>query len=120
TSTSLILLRGVPTGISPKIVACVMTVVSCKRKSSAVSVSIFPALGRRESAPSSPLGLPVAKKNGAAQRGVARLVVKNNRPAIRPPRDITTFLGVVIAFTNLLIEFIFIDPFFRVNLPMKG
>src|SRR5215467_5606345 len=83
-----------------------MTVGTCRTKSSAVSVSILPGLGRRESAPSSPLGLPVAKKKGAAQRGVARHALKHNRPAIRPPRDITTCLGLVVAFRTLLNELI--------------
>src|SRR5713101_3085491 len=40
-------------------------------KSSAVSVSSFPALARRDSAPSSPSGVPVLKKKGVAQVGVA-------------------------------------------------
>src|SRR5215471_839791 len=92
TSTSLILSTGVPVGISPTIVARVMTVVSCRKKSSAVSVSMLPGLGRRESAPSAPLGFPVLKKNGAAHRGVARHAVKANAAQIKLPRDITAFL----------------------------
>src|ERR1700730_12967184 len=49
--------------------ARLMTVGSERTKSSAVSVSIFPGLGRRESAPSLPSGLPVLKKNGSAAAG---------------------------------------------------
>src|SRR5262252_83387 len=103
TSTSLILSRGVPAGISPKIVASVMTVVSCKRKSSAVSVSIFPGLARRESAPSWPLGLPVAKKKVDAQRGVVRHTLNANAAPIKLAFDITALLIVVIAFILLWI-----------------
>src|SRR5207244_653413 len=69
TSTSLISVTGVPAGTSPNIVACVITVGAVRTKSSAVSVSIFPGLGRRESAPSLPSGVPVAKKKGAAHTG---------------------------------------------------
>src|SRR5262245_18258407 len=96
TSTSLIFSTGVPVGINPKIVACVMTVVSCRKKSSAVSVSLLPALGRRESAPSAPLGFPVLKKKGAAHRGVVRHAVNPNAAPIKLPRDITAFIIVLI------------------------
>src|SRR5215470_3169817 len=99
TSTSLILSTGVPTGISPKILACVMTVVSCKKKSSAVSVSIFPGLGRRESAPSWPFGVPVANKNGAAHKGVVRHALNANAAPIKVVFDITALLIVVIVFS---------------------
>src|SRR5215813_12663139 len=115
TSTFLILSGGVPTGNSPKIVACVMTVVSCKKKSSAVSVSILPGLGRWESAPSRPLGMPVAKKNGAARKGVARHAVKANAIPIKLPRETTTLLEVLIPFKKLLNLVIFLHPFFEVN-----
>src|SRR5262249_57570735 len=98
-STSCILRRGVPAGISPKIVASVMTVVSCKRKSSAVSVSIFPGLARRESAPSWPLGLPVAKKKVDAHRGVVRHALNANAAPIKVVFDITALLIVVIVFS---------------------
>src|SRR5881628_1145475 len=84
-----------------------MTVVSCRRKSSAVSVSTFPGLGRRESAPSRPLGLPVAKKNVAAHRGVARHAVKANAAPIKLPRDFAAFLVVLIPFKEFLNLFIF-------------
>jgi hypothetical protein len=52
-------------------VACAIVVVSVRMKSSAVSVSSAPGLEGRDSAPSSPSGLPVLKKNGAAQAGAA-------------------------------------------------
>jgi hypothetical protein len=74
----LMLSRGEPVGISPTIVARLMTVVSCRKKSSAVSVSTLPALGRWESAPSWPFGLPVSKKNVFARRGAARHTVRAN------------------------------------------
>src|SRR5215813_10464224 len=97
-----------------------MTVGTCTKKSSAVSVSTLPGPGRRESAPSRPLGLPVAKKKGAAQRGAARHRVNTKAPAARPPRDITTLLGVVIPFKNFLSQFILLILTFRVKLRMRG
>src|SRR5438093_12983452 len=60
TSTWLILASGIVLGtISPVITAWLMTVVSVRAKSSAVSVSIVPALGLRDSAPTRPPGLTV-------------------------------------------------------------
>jgi len=56
--------------INPVIVAPLMTVVSVRKKSSAVSVSILFGLSVRESAPSRPSALPVVKKKGAAQAGL--------------------------------------------------
>ena len=63
--------RDVPDGINPVMVACAIVVVSVRMKSSAVSVSSAPGLAGRDSAPSSPSGFPVLKKNGAAQAGAA-------------------------------------------------
>ncbi|TMG83465.1 MAG: hypothetical protein E6H78_12180 [Betaproteobacteria bacterium] len=57
--------------INPVIVAPLMTVVAVRMKSSAVSVSTLPGLSLRESAPRRPSALPVVKKKGAAQAGVA-------------------------------------------------
>ena len=48
-----------------------MIVLSVRMKSSAVSVSRFPALGRWDSAPSRPSGVPVLKKKKSAEAGVA-------------------------------------------------
>src|SRR5512139_3396921 len=48
-----------------------MLVVSVRMKSSAVSVSRWRMLTGWDSAPSSPSGAPVLKKNGSAQAGVA-------------------------------------------------
>src|SRR5437867_2356297 len=48
-----------------------MTVVSARMKSSAVSVSSFPALSLLASAPSKPSGFPVVKKKGADRADVA-------------------------------------------------
>jgi hypothetical protein len=104
TSTSLMLFRGVPTGTPPKIVACVITVVVVRKKSSAVSVSGFPALGRRESAPSRPLGLPVEKKNVDANKGVVRHTVNVNAAPIKIAFDIPFLLIFVIAFVPLLVS----------------
>jgi hypothetical protein len=98
TSTSLMLFRGVPTGTPPKIVACVITVLVVRKKSSAVSVSAFPALGRRESAPNRPLGLPVEKKNVDANKGVVRHTLNVNAAPIKIDFDIPFLLIVVIAF----------------------
>jgi hypothetical protein len=90
--------RGVPTGSSPKIVACVITVVVDRKKSSAVSVSTFPGLGRRESAASRPLGLPVAKKNEDANKGVVRHTINVNATPIKVAFDIPVLLIIVITF----------------------
>src|SRR5512136_422234 len=48
-----------------------MVVVSVRMKSSAVSVSRLLTLAGWDSAPSFPSGLPVLKKKGSAQAGVA-------------------------------------------------
>jgi hypothetical protein len=95
-------------------VAPVITVVSCSWKSSAVSVSTFPGLACRESAPSWPFGLPVAKKKGAAHRGVATHAIIPNVMPIRAPRDTIIFFGVLISFKKSLNLFI-LDPFFELN-----
>src|SRR6266481_1044895 len=71
TSTFPISAGVAPEGIKPKMVAPLMTVVSVRIKSSAVSVSSLPPLGGWDSAPSRPSGLPVLKKNGAADAGDA-------------------------------------------------
>src|SRR5512143_2576964 len=65
------LASGVPDGITPAMVACAMVVVPVRMKSSAVSVSRWPVLAGWDNAPSSPSGVPVLKKNGSAQAGVA-------------------------------------------------
>src|SRR5262249_36090266 len=96
----------------PKIVAWLMTVVSVGKKSSAVSVSIFPGLGGLESAPSAPSGRPVAKKNGAAHRGVVRQTLNANAEPIKLARNITDFFAVLIAF---VLPFVLADCFGRVS-----
>src|SRR5262245_19035059 len=78
-----------------------MTVVSCNGKSSAVSVSIFPGLARRDNAPSWPVGLPVAKKKVDAHTGVVRHALNANAAPIKVAFDITALLIVVIAFRLL-------------------
>src|SRR5258708_7649604 len=57
--------------INPVIVAPLMTVVSVRKKSSAVSVANFPEALLWESAPSRPSALPVVKEKGLAKAGVA-------------------------------------------------
>ena len=52
-------------------VACAMLVVSVRMKSSAVSVSRWRQLAGCDNVPSSPSGVPVLKKKGSAQAGVA-------------------------------------------------
>ena len=66
TSTSSIFVRGAFKGINPVIVARLMNVVCIRAKSSAVSVST--GLGRWDSAPSLPSGLPVLKKKVSPTR----------------------------------------------------
>ena len=58
-----------PVGSSPTKVAWLIRVWFDTMKSSAVSVSTCPALGRRDKVPINPSGLPVLKKNGAATAG---------------------------------------------------
>jgi len=58
-------------------------VVSVRIKSSAVSVSSLPPLGGWDSAPSRPSGLPVLKKNGAAQAGLASQTAVLNATAAK-------------------------------------
>jgi len=58
--------RGVPAGINPLTVACLMLVVSVKMKSSAVSVSSLDGLLGWDNDPSLPSALPVLKKNESA------------------------------------------------------
>ena len=53
-------------GMRPVKVASVSTIELLTKKSSAVSVSVLPALGRRESVATFPSGLPVEKKKGSA------------------------------------------------------
>jgi hypothetical protein len=84
-----------------------MTVVSGRKKSSAVSVSTLPGAGRRESAPSLPLGLPVVRKNGVAHSGVVRQAIKANVVPISLPRENTILRGVSIAIKKFFNVFIF-------------
>src|SRR5215467_9059 len=71
TSTCVIFASGVPEGTNPIIVAWLITVVSGRMKSSAVSVSTLPALAGRDAAPNRPSGAPVVKKKVAASAGGA-------------------------------------------------
>jgi hypothetical protein len=99
TSTSLMLARSVPKGTNPVIVARLMTVVSCRIKSSAVSVSSFPGLARRDAAPSRPSGEPVVKEKGAAHRDVATHMPKTTLAPVNISSDLISLLVVVILFT---------------------
>src|SRR5437868_3504904 len=93
-STSLIFSRGVPKGTNPIILACVMIVVCCRMKSSAVSVSSFPGLARRDSAPSRPSGV-VVKEKGAAHKDVATHIPKANLAPVKLSIDLISLLVVV-------------------------
>src|SRR6266550_1788852 len=80
--------------INPVIVAPLITVVSVRTKSSAVSVSSFPGLSLRESAPSRPSALPVVKKKGAAQAGVASHAPAISSAAVKLTRNLMSLLLV--------------------------
>src|SRR6266567_581238 len=99
-STSLIFSRGVPNGTNPIIVACLMTVVCCRMKSSAVSVSSFPALARRDSAPSRLSGVPVVKEKGAAHRDVATHIPKASLAPVKLSFDLISLLVLLILFIS--------------------
>src|SRR6266516_649909 len=99
-STSLIFSRGVPNGTNPIILACVMTVVCCRMKSSAVSVSIFPGLARRDSAPSRPSGVPVVNEKGAAHRDVATHIPKASLARVKLSID---FISLLVVFILLIL-----------------
>src|SRR6266700_2931129 len=101
-STSLMLSRLVPCGTSPIIVALLMTVVGCRMKSSAVSVSSFPGLALRDSAPSRPSGAPGVKENGWAHKDA---VAKTPRTSLAPVRFSVNFISLLVVF-NLLVVFI--------------
>jgi hypothetical protein len=62
-------------------------------KSSAVSVSRFPALGRWDSAPSRLSGVPVLKKKDSAKAGVA-----SHTPAINVTLSGQFFSSVILLF----------------------
>ena len=61
------LLNDASDGISPVNVASLISVVSGRMKSSAVSVWIFPGVGGRDSVPIFPSGTPVEKVKEAAE-----------------------------------------------------
>jgi hypothetical protein len=95
TSTSLMFSRGVPEGTNPVIVARLMTVVCCRMKSSAVSVSSFPGLARREAAPSLPSGTPVVNEKDDAHRDVTKHIPKANLAPVELTNEFTTLVIVV-------------------------
>src|SRR6266545_1293608 len=97
-STSLIFSRGVPNGTNPTILACLMTVVCCRIKSSAVSVSSFPGLARRDAAPSRPSGVPVVKEKGAAHKDVATNIPKASLAPVKLLIDLISLLVIFILF----------------------
>src|SRR2546427_8301125 len=80
--------------INPVIVAPLMTVVSVRTKSSAVSVSSFPVLSLRESAANRPSELPAAKKKGSAQAGVVSHAPAVNSAAVKLTRNLMSLLLV--------------------------
>src|SRR5438128_849018 len=104
TSTWLILASGIVLGtISPVITAWLMTVVSVRAKSSAVSVSIFPGLGRRDSAPSRPSGLPVLKKKCSAHAGSASPIPIIRIAVAKLNRDLMIIIFVLLRFSFRLV-----------------
>src|SRR3954469_8222245 len=107
TSTSLMFSTGVPRGTNPGIVARFMTVVCCKTKSSAVSVSSFPGLARRDAAPSRPSGTPVVNEKDDAHREVTIHIPKVNFAAVELISDFVTAVVIV----NLRV-------IFRIELPL--
>src|SRR5215471_8865675 len=68
--TSTIFEREAPVGMSPVKVALVMLVGVVMTKSSADSISIFPAEAGREAVAIRPSGSPVLKKNDLAEAAV--------------------------------------------------
>src|SRR5215831_13917699 len=90
TSTCVIFASGVPEGTNPIIVARLITVVSTRMKSSAVSVSTLLALAGRDAAPSRPSGAPVVKKKVSAHAGVASHAPKANVATVRLVRNLIT------------------------------
>src|SRR5947207_2955345 len=75
-----------------------MTVVCCRMKSSAVSVSSFPGLARRDAAPSRPSGLPVLKEKGADHSDVATHIPKVSLAALELTTDRTTLVFISILY----------------------
>jgi hypothetical protein len=81
-------------------VARAIAVVCWRTKSSAVSVSIFPGLGRRDSAPSWPSALPVLKKKVSAHTGIASHTPMVNVATIKLICD---FMGRVGTFVFIVV-----------------
>src|SRR5439155_372361 len=79
--------------------AWLMTVVSVRAQSSAVSVSIFPGLGRRDSAPSRPSGLPVLKKKCSAHAGSASPIPIIRIAVAKLNRDLLIIIFVLLRFS---------------------
>jgi hypothetical protein len=75
-----------------------MTVVWSSVKSSAVSVSSFPGLARRDTAPMRPSGLPVVNEKGAANADVATHIPKASLAPVKLNVDFISLLAV----SNLL------------------
>jgi hypothetical protein len=95
------IVRGAFKGINPMMVARLMNVVCVRTKSSAVSVST--GLGRWDSAPSRPSGLPVLKKKGPAHAGVASHTPRVNVAAIKLTRNlIAILLGPSLFFESFI------------------
>jgi hypothetical protein len=92
TSTCVMLPSGVPNGTNPVMVAWVISVLSDKMKSSAVSVSILPALAGRDSAPNRPSGAPALKENVAAHAGWTKHTAKDNVAVTRLNRNLMAIL----------------------------
>src|SRR5215467_8440939 len=74
-----------------------MTVVWSRVKSSAVSVSSFPGLARRDAAPIRPSGLPVVKENGADHRDVATHIPNASLAPLEHTND-----RIILVFVTIL------------------
>jgi hypothetical protein len=69
-----------------------MTVVWSRVKSSAVSVSSFPGLARRDAAPMRPSGLPVVNEKVAAHAGIATQIPKAKVAPVKFTSDLPIIL----------------------------
>src|SRR5262245_30977590 len=98
-----------------------MAVVSVKMKSSAVSVSRWPALAGWVRAPRSPSGGLVLNENGAAQAGVVShtAVVTVAAITLTSRRPLGTSAGLALA-NNVLNLVVVRKRFMRVSYRVKG
>ena len=77
--------------------ALVITSEVLAMKSSALSISIFPALSGRDAAASRPSGEPVVNENASPGAAIARVEVM---PAAKRTIKVSFFIGVVVLVTG--------------------